>query len=317
MKRSNNLVLLSVAALVAASPALAEEGSFTLGVEVPASVVNVPMLMTIDRLADDGFAVTTVNFQSPETMTLALQNGEVDMIGISVGTVFSAVEAGLEAKLMLGLANSDFHMIALSELETCADLDGHSVAIHSYEGTTGAMTTRWLDTECPEARPNVMIVPGSENRLAGLLAGQLDASPIDTQSALQLMDERPGEFDFIDSFSDNALLASGYVASNAWMEENPEIATQLARTYIAIIDEITQDPQLLIEETLARIPDVNISLIERVVPNWIENELFVPAVGVAPEVIEEALAFYGAARPYENIGSAADVSTDQFVNATR
>lgn len=317
MKPNPTVVLLAVLAAGTSFPALAQSGSFNLGVEVPASVVNVPMLMTVDRLTEAGYDVNIVNFQSPETMTLALQNGEVDMIGISVGTVFSGVDAGLEAKLVLGLAKSDFHMVALAELETCADLDGHSVAIHSFEGTTGAMTTHWLESECPEARPNIMIVPGSENRLAGLLAGQLDASPIDTQSALQLMDMRPGVFGFIESFSDDALLASGYVASDVWIAENPELATELTRVYLEIIAEIETDPQILVDETMARIPDVDEGVIARVAPNWIENGLFIPAWGVDPEVIEEALAFYGSARPYDNIGSAADVATDQFILAAQ
>lgn len=317
MKRTFGVTMLALLASSVSFAAMAQSGQLRLGVEVPTSVVNVPMLMTIDRLQEAGYDVSMVNFQSPETMTLALQNGEVEMIGISVGTVFSAVEAGLEAKLMLGLAKSDFHMVALAEIESCADLDGRSVAIHSYEGTTGAMTTYWLGNECPEAQPNIMIVPGSENRLAGLLAGQLDASPIDTQSALQLMEMRPGVFDFIESFSDDALLASGYVANDSWMDANEELATELARIYLEVVDEIDADPQILVEETMARIPDVERDVIEQVVPVWIEQEIFVPAWGVDPEIIEQAIAFYELARPFDNVNAAEDVSTDRFIQAAQ
>src|SRR5688572_27706825 len=69
------------------------KGKIVFGLEVPLSIVNVPNFLAIDRLAEMGYEIETVEFQSPETMSLALQNGEVDISNTSAGTVFSAIDA--------------------------------------------------------------------------------------------------------------------------------------------------------------------------------------------------------------------------------
>jgi hypothetical protein len=92
----------------------------------------------------------------------------------------------------MGQSNTDFQMVAKTEFETCESLDGKRVAVQSREGTTGVLTARWFEQECPQARPNILIVPGSENRVAGLIADQLDAAPIDAQNTALLMEQQPG-----------------------------------------------------------------------------------------------------------------------------
>src|SRR4029079_2873385 len=139
------------------------------------SIVNVPNLAAIDRLKAMGYEVTNAEFQSPEAMTLALQKGDVDIINTSAGTAFSAIDAGFAGKVFLGQSNADFQMVARKEFQTCESLDGKRVAVQSREGTPGVLATRWFSSVCPKAKPNILIVPGSENRVAGLIASQLDA----------------------------------------------------------------------------------------------------------------------------------------------
>jgi ABC-type nitrate/sulfonate/bicarbonate transport system substrate-binding protein len=305
----------SLAALVALVPSLAsaQDADVRIGLEIPASIVNVPMMIAADRLTAAGHTVEWVEFQSPETMTLALQNGEVDFIGTSVGTAFSAIDAGFEGRAFLGLAMSDFLMVATADLTTCEALDGKNVAVQSREGTTGVLTLRWLESACPDARPNVLIVPGSENRVAGLLAGQLDASPIDSQNTAQLMALRPGEFGTIDSFSEASVLASVYIASSAWLTEDAEIARAVAETYAEVVNEVYADDTEMLERTKALLADTDPAIVDAVVSGYLERGTFVPVSGVEASVIEDAIAFYGSARPYAVITGPADVADASFV----
>jgi ABC-type nitrate/sulfonate/bicarbonate transport system substrate-binding protein len=306
----------ALAALTALSPALAvaqETHTFRIGLEIPASIVNVPMMITADRLTEAGHTVTWTEFQSPETMTLALQNDEVDFIGTSAGTAFSAIDAGFEGRSFLGMAMSDFLMVATADLTSCEALDGKNVAIQSREGTTGVLTLRWLEGECPSARPNIMIVPGSENRVAGLIARQLDASPIDSQNTAQLMALRPGEFGTIDSFADASVLASVYIASATFLDGNPEAARALAEAYTAVVNEIYADRSEMMERTKALLSETDPAIVETVVNGYIDRHTLVPVSGVQPDVVADAIAFYGSARPYANIGAPEDVATAAFV----
>ncbi len=314
MKLSFGAALAVVIALSSGAAIAQEKGTLRLGLEIPASIVNVPMLIALERMEQTGYKVEQAEFQSPETMTLALQNGEVDFIGTSAGTAFSAIDAGFDGKAFLGMASADFLMVARKDLTTCEALDGKRVAVQSREGTTGVLSQRWFAEQCPTARPNIMIVPGSENRVAGLIAGQLDASPIDSQNTAQLMSKRPGDFTVIASFSESAkLLASVYVARTEWLEKNPDLVTELVKTYDAVVKDMEADPSILLDRTKALLADTDPAVVEEVAKGWLDRDVFVPAWGVTPATVDAAIAFYSSARPYAKIKTAADVATDQFV----
>lgn len=307
---------MAIMAMLALSPSIGsaqDAKTVRLGLEIPASIVNVPMLITLDRLKDQGYTIQIVEFQSPETMTLALQNGEVDLIGTSVGTAFSAIDAGFDGRAFIGMAMSDFLMVATTDLTTCQSLDGKNVAVQSREGTTGVLTARWLASECPDARPNVMIVPGSENRVAGLIAGQLDASPIDSQNTAQLMALRPGDFATIDSFAKAGVLASVYIAASSWLTDQAETVQTLVSAYNDVVNETKTDRAEFMERTKALLADTDPAIVEAVVNGYLDRGVLVPVSGLRAEVVQDAIAFYSSAQPYANIDGPEDVATDRFV----
>jgi ABC-type nitrate/sulfonate/bicarbonate transport system substrate-binding protein len=302
-------------ALAGATGAIAQgKGKINFGFEVPLSIVNVPNFAAVDRLKEMGYEVAIAEFQSPETMTLALQKGDVDIINTSAGTAFSAIDAGFDGKVFLGQSNADFQMVARKDLQTCESLDGKRVAVQSREGTTGVLAARWFANACPTAKPDIMIVPGSENRVAGLIAGQLDASPIDTQNTANLMKQRPGEFDVIDSFSESTkLLASVFVTRSDWLAANKQAAADFAKAYVDAVNKGAAKPDLVLEQTKKLLPDLDPAMLEEVVKGWIARGVWNPVGGVQPETIDAAIAFYSSARPYAKIKTAADVSTAEFV----
>ena len=291
------------------------KGRLNIGLEAPRSISNVPMLLAVDRMTEEGYDVEVIDFQSPETMALALQSGDVDIASTSAGTAFSAIDAGFDARAFMGSARADFQMVAKPEFDSCESLDGKRVAVQSREGTTGVLTLRWFEQECPEARPNILIVAGSENRIAGLIAGQLDAAPVDTQNTAQLMQMRPDEFITIPSFSETAdLLGSVYYGSRQFLEENREVVQEFVSTYVEVVEEGYANPTLFKEKLNEILPDSDPAVLDRVVDIWVEQEIYVPVRGVQPEVVQNAIEFYSTARPYQSVSEAADVATDEFVS---
>jgi ABC-type nitrate/sulfonate/bicarbonate transport system substrate-binding protein len=313
------LVVAGLAITASAGAGLAQsKGKITFGLEVPLSIVNVPNFMAIEKLKAAGYQIETVNFQSPETMTLALQNGQVDIINTSAGTAFSAIDAGFKGKVFLGQSNADFVMVARKEFTTCSSLDGKRVAVQSREGTTGVLAIQWFMRECPNARPNIMIVPGSENRVAGLIAGQLDASPIDSQNTAQLMQRRPGEFAIIDSFSSSTvLLASVFVASSDWLTRNKTAAADFSKAYVESVNQVNASPALLAAEVKKIVPTIDAATLDTVAKGWVDRKVFNPIGGVQPATIKAAIDFYGTARPYRIIKAPEDAATAEFVTGLR
>jgi NitT/TauT family transport system substrate-binding protein len=172
---------------------------------------------------------------------------------------------------------------------------------------------RWVASACPNAKPNVLIVPGSENRVAGLLAGQLDASPIDSQNTANLMAQRPGQFHTIDSFAQSGVLASVYVASSAWLKAQPQMVRQVAEEYTKVINEAKTNKAEFLARTKQMVPTMKPELVEAVVNAWVEKGILVPVSAVSPARIEDAIKFYGSARPYKKIKAYDDVATAEFV----
>jgi ABC-type nitrate/sulfonate/bicarbonate transport system substrate-binding protein len=75
-----HLLSLALALFVAVSPVPAA-AQMRLAAEIPLSIVNVPMAIAIDRLKQKGAKIEVIEFQSPESMMLALQQGQVDLVG--------------------------------------------------------------------------------------------------------------------------------------------------------------------------------------------------------------------------------------------
>ena len=313
------LAVASVFASTVTAYAQGSKGTISIGIEIPFSIVNVPLFLTIDRLKEAGYAVNIVNFQSPETMSLALQNGQIDVVGgVSAGTAFLAIDAGFKGKIFLGLADSDFQMMARSDLPTCESLDGKKVAIHSRGGTSGSLTLLWFRRDCPNIAPDIIIVPGSENRVAGLLAGQIDASAVDSQNAAQLLKERPGEFRIIESFSSSVnLVASVFYARADWLEGSKSTVSDFSKTYAGVVSDGYKNSDLFLTSAKALLPDLDAALLEGVLDSWVARRMWNPVSGVQTERVQEALDFYSRANQYDNVRTPSDVATDEFVAGLR
>jgi NitT/TauT family transport system substrate-binding protein len=217
----------------------------------------------------------------------------------------------------MGSAKADFQMVARKVLTSCEALDGKRVAIQSREGTTGALARNWFSTSCPNTRPNIMIIPGSENRVAGLIAGQLDAAPVDLQNTAQLLQLRPDNFGVIRSFGESVqLVGSVYYASTDWLQKNEKTIKEFVSTYVDVLKE-AQRESAPFKETLYGIqPDAPRPVLDKVLEGWLAQDIYIPVKGVQPEMIDFAIQFYGKVRPYRTIKSAADVATTDYLPAS-
>lgn len=303
------LVVLAVGACGRGQPT----GSARIGIESPWSVTYLPTAVAIDRLKEKGIQLEPVLFESPETMTQALQTDQIHIGSTSAGTVFAAIEAGLPARAFLGLNRNNFVMVARARYRTCAALDGKRVGIHSRQGTTGTLTAFWFERECPAARPNIIVVPGSENRIAGLLANQLDATAVDIPSAVQLLRQHPQDFVTIESFEALDIVASLFYAKRAWLEANRALVQAFVDTYRAVVEEASRDPAPLLAKGRELIPEMDAQVLEEVVRAWIARGIWAPVAALDDQAITTTLNFHRRGGGYTKITGPADVVDASFV----
>ena len=115
--------------------------------------------------------------------------------------MLAVAEKGAKIKILMDRISSEWTVYATANIKTCADLDGKKLAIHSEGAVSSAMLRDYLKTNCPAAKPNFLIVPGSDNRLAALLAGQIEASPLELSDAIQLEAKGGAKFVQVTNFA--------------------------------------------------------------------------------------------------------------------
>lgn len=279
------------------------------------SIAFVPTMMVIDAMQDDGWDIEVVEFESTSTEIQAGVEGAVDATSASAAATMTAIDAGLDFKFFLARYINEFNLVAKAEFPTCESLDGKRVAIHAQTDITGLLTKSYFAKNCPDASPEIQIVEGSENRLAGLLADQLDASPLDMQNTIQLQTERPDEFVVVANFvEDFPLLAGVYSASPEWLAANPELAKEFIRRHLEVWAQIYDDPQVLIDESTERLPEVEAALIEQIVNQYLDLEIFQQEGDLQEDRVQETIDFFSEAAGFTNVGSFDDIVDRSYLD---
>lgn len=278
------------------------------------SIAFVPTEMAIERLNEMGYDIQVTQFESTSTEIQAATEGAIDIASASAAAQMAAIDAGMPNQFFLTRYINEFVLVAKAEFATCESLDGQRVAIHAQTDITGLLTLSYFEQTCPDAEPNIQIVEGSENRLAGLLQDQLDASPLDLQNTQQLMQERTGEFVVVANFvEDFPLIAGVYSAPPEWLAANAELVKDFIAVHLDIWEEIYADPQILIDQSIERLPEVDPALIPPIVEEYLDKEIFPPDGDLQEERVQQTVDFFSEAGGFENVGSADDVTDRSYL----
>ncbi|GMA30496.1 ABC transporter substrate-binding protein [Litorihabitans aurantiacus] len=292
-------------------------GSFSIAIEGPWTASYAPLALTIEAMEADGYEVEQVLFDAPETLAQAVAAGEVDLGFTSAGTVLSVVDAGAPVSAFLGITRPDFVMVAVPEIDSCEATDGQRLAIHSREGTTGSLTEIWLDDVCPGTEPEMLVVAGSENRMAGLLADQIDASPLDLMTWTQIEAEYPGRFALVEGYGDPSIVASYFFATDAYLDSDAETVQAFTDAYLATLADVEEDPTAAQDKAVELIPEVDEAVMREVISAWAENDLWPGAEGVSDEDVQATIDLYSRTVAFETIEGPADLVTTEFVDASQ
>src|ERR1044071_9636206 len=190
-----NKILIAIAALfLATNMAQAAEvsvpkpsGNLTLQIGHPStiSLYDVPSQITHERLNEQGWHIKSVEFTRTYFNTQALAQSTVQIALSQVLDPVRVVQGGGKLSYIMENNPGEFVLIAKRELKDCKALDGKRFAIHGDTATTSLAAKLWLLNEC-KINPNVMIVPGGENRVIALQNNQIDGTLVQMGDWLNL-----------------------------------------------------------------------------------------------------------------------------------
>jgi NitT/TauT family transport system substrate-binding protein len=253
----------------------------------------VSVMTAIDILNDSGWTIDTPELSASELQVEGVARGEFDMSAGSTNSVLTAVQAEFPIKMVVERVKTEWTLYADAGSPTCQDLDGVTLAIHSEGSPATFMTRNWIGLNCPDIEPNYLILPGSENRFAALLAGEINASPIELSDAIALEAEAPGDFTRLASFSADLpdLRTTNVYGNTEFMEANPNTVTIFIKTIVEQNRRFLEDPEYLKEMALEH-TGVNVDNIDAIVAAYSELEMFDPDGGLSPASQEYTVNFF-------------------------
>ncbi len=299
MKRKNKILLVVTLALIIALAAACgtkeEEGVVRIKVAYPstADLSDLPSLLVYDRLIEKGYAVLPVFFSDDALSIEAVSSGEAEIGTGGARAVIAAMSKGASLKFIVEQAANEWSLYTTNDIQSCADMDGKRLAIHSESGSSAMMTRAYIKENCDGISPNWMIVPGSENRAAALMAGEIDATPTELSDAISIGQQRPGEFTLMANFGRDlpGLKTSLFYANETFLKEHPQAVKDFIETLLEVHREILANPNIILEQA-PKYFDVNEELLPGIAQAYADLKLFDGNGGLTLDALTYSLDFY-------------------------
>lgn len=292
-----------------------EPVSLRIAGTVGAGFTEVPLQAAAEALGEQGHDVEIIPLADPSLNIEGLVAGDFDITVGDTGATLNAIQAQdapIKA-IAAGLGNA-WGLYSTSDIETCDDMDGRRVAIHSPESDSTAMLNNWINSECTGSiEPERLVIAGSPNRLAALLAGEVDISPLEISDGLAVTSEGE-QFHQLASFAQDLpeLRVTWAIASDAILAENPEAVALYLEAWAEEVRMINSDPAYLEDLLQTYAPELaDQEGYREALELYIELDVYDPTLGSEVSMIEYTIDFYeqaGAIDPGLSAEQVADLS---------
>ena len=241
----------SAAASAAAAASLAASGGAKPAIKFSNSSTPafsyIPLLMAQDALRSMGYKVDNVTFNESEVSVEAVNKNEAQLGSGSTYTVMQAIQKGGKMKLIGDRNSNEWAIAAINAITDCNTLNGKRLAIHSEGAVSTAMVNAWLQDKCPQAKPNILVIPGSDKRAAAILANQIDATPIELADWIDLQKKAPGRFHLLADLAHDLpkLDSSAMYVNNDFLAKNRPALVDFVTELIKADRAVLANPDLL------------------------------------------------------------------------
>lgn len=271
-----------------------ERPSFSIAYPSVLGISHLPLTAAIDVLRSEGYEIETPFLAESELSVEGVASGLFEMSHGTAQSTMIANQAGASMRWLVERVSNEWTLFTRRTIQTCSDLDGVRLAIHSEGSVSGAMVRSYIAETCPEARPNYLIIPGSSNRAQALLAGEIDASPVELSDALNLERQAGDRFHILANFSQDlpSLMTATVYANTTFIDAYPQTVQRL-------IDEILEQHRRIFEddgymEALIRqyLPDYDEDILSAVAEQYSNGIMFPLDGGITDEKANFTIDFF-------------------------
>nr|MDT0656659.1 ABC transporter substrate-binding protein [Micromonospora sp. DSM 115978] len=271
-----------------------EDGTvtFTFAVIEP-DITTVPILAALDTVRAAGHTVEVVELAEPELAIEGLAKGDYAFSAEATSPALIAIQQDAPIRVIADVVGNQWAVYGSAGVNTCADLDGRPFGIFSEGAVATAMAKDWVSRECGGAEPNYLTIGGSDVRAQALLAGEIDATPLEIGDVVTL--EASGQtgftkvVDFAESLPD---LHPQTVYANAnFIESQREVTQAFVDALVAEHDKINADPQYLVDLVAKHLPDSETDNVLETAQRYVDGGLF-DAAALTEQSVQGTIDFF-------------------------
>jgi ABC-type nitrate/sulfonate/bicarbonate transport system substrate-binding protein len=269
---------------------------FTIGF-TSAGLSSAPFLAAIDALNKNGYTIDIQILDQSELVTEGVSSGDFAFGSGANNSSMAAVEKGANLKVVTARVNNEWTLYARTDITDCAGLGGKRLAIHSQGAVSTAMVKNYVETTCSGTEPNYVVIEGSNNRVAAMLADQIDASPLELSDSITIEAQAADKYHLISSFAEDLpdLQTTSIYVNGDFAEENPGSVLALVKAVLTVHRQIESDGadylKSLAEEFVG--DAINPDTIDEAAAKYVELGMFPTDGGLTEENLAFTAEFFG------------------------
>jgi ABC-type nitrate/sulfonate/bicarbonate transport system substrate-binding protein len=268
---------------------------FTVGF-TSVGMSSAPFLAALDQLRGQGYKIETPELAESELVTEGVAKNRFAFGSGANNEVMTADTKGANLKVVVDRVSNEWTIYARKDITSCADLNGKRLAIHSEGAVSTAMVKNYIETKCPGTKPNYVVISGSPNRLAALLANRIDASPLELTDAVTLESKASDRYALLTSFSEDLpnLHPTSIYVNGDFAKSNPDTVKAVVKAVIEQNRKIAGNPGYLKEIAQKYVPKaVDASTIDSAAKKYVDLKMFNVNGGLNESDLDYTAKFFG------------------------
>lgn len=264
------------------------EYSFAMG---SPGLIGAFVLETLERVeAETGHQGEFVELADSDLVVQGAAEGQFDMGSSTTSAVMTVIQNGAELVFVGESSFNQWTLIAKNEIESCADMDGQRLGLHSPGGVSTALYRTWYGRNCENVEPTELYIEGSPNRLQALIEDQVDVSMVELEDVLALPE---GEFRMLANFAQELsdIKTNLVYANTGFVEEHPDVVQAFVTEMVALQQQAMEDADFFIG--LLEKWDIDTAApVDVVVNAYIEQGMLPTDGGMTQSDLEASIALY-------------------------
>jgi ABC-type nitrate/sulfonate/bicarbonate transport system substrate-binding protein len=255
------------------------------------SLYDLPAVLTHERLNRNGWNGSSVEFTRTDLNVQALAQGPIQFANSQVMDPVRATQKGAKLSFIMENNGGEFLMIAKKEIKDCKETEGKRFAIHGEASTTSLAVKLWLLNDC-KVKPNIMVIPGGENRIVALQNNQIDATLVQLGDWLNLDAKAPGRYHIIRTGSLFNISGASFWTNVDWLRKNEEVAIAYIAEVLKSFRMVHANPKILEPLVAKHLPDMPKNIVAPAIKAYIEIVRAWPQNGGDTAILDDTVKFF-------------------------